>query len=98
MLALMLILSIVVALLAVTRITRLLVEDRLTVGYRQWVVRRWGGESMLGYLVHCPWCTSIYIAIPIMPVAVIWPNRWVIAVLAIPAASYVTGRLLDQKE
>jgi hypothetical protein len=85
--------SLVVAALAVARIARLLTEDFLTVGYRRWVVTRWGPESKMSYLVHCPWCTSIWIALPIMPVAVLFPNVWVIATLAIPAASHVAGLL-----
>lgn len=89
----MIVVSLVVAALAVARITRLLVEDFLTVGYRRWVVTRWGPESKMSYLVHCPWCTSIWIALPVMPVAVLFPNVWVIAVLAIPAASHVAGLL-----
>lgn len=94
----MLITSLVVAALAVARLTRLLVSDKITVGFRQWVVRKWGADSMLSYLVHCPWCMSIWVAIPIMPVAVIFPNRWVVAVLAIPAASYVVGCLANREE
>jgi hypothetical protein len=85
--------SLVVAALAVARITRFLTEDYLTVGYRRWVVTRWGPESKMSYLVHCPWCTSIWIALPVMPVASLFPNVWVIAALSIPAASMVAGLL-----
>jgi uncharacterized protein DUF1360 len=88
----------VVAALAVARITRLLVDDQLTISYRQWVNRKWGDSSWQSYLAHCPWCTSIWIALLTMPPAVIWPNKWVIAGLAVPAASMVTGLLLDRKE
>jgi hypothetical protein len=89
----MLIIALIVGTLAVARITRLLTEDRLTVSYRRWVVNTWGENSMPAYLVHCPWCTSVWVAAPIMPAAVLYPNLWVIAALAIPAASYITGRL-----
>jgi hypothetical protein len=91
-----LIISLVVAVLAVARITRLLIEDRLTVSYRQFIVKRTGPNSLLTYLVHCPWCMSIWIAVPVMPVAALFPNPWVIGVLAIPAASMITGMLLDR--
>ena len=89
----MIVVSLVVAALAVARITRLLTEDFLTVGYRRWVVTRWGPESKMSYWVHCPWCTSVWIAAPVMPVAVLFPNVWVIAAFAIPAASHVAGLL-----
>lgn len=92
------IVSLIVAALAVARITRLLVEDRLTVRWRQWIVRRYGAESLPSYLVHCPWCMSIWIAVPIMPLSVLLPHPWVIAALAIPAASMVAGLLNDRGE
>jgi hypothetical protein len=93
-----LIISLIVAALAVARVTRLLVEDRLTVSWRQWVVKRTGTESLATYLVHCPWCMSIWIAVPFMPVAALFPYPWVVALFSIPAASMVTGLLLDRKE
>jgi hypothetical protein len=92
-----LIISLVVATLAVARLTRLIVDDRVTVGIRQWVVNKWGGESLPSYLIHCPWCMSIWISALVMPPAVLFPNQWVIAALAIPAASMVAG-LLNQGE
>lgn len=94
----MIVVSLVVAALAVARITRLLTEDFLTVGYRRWVVTRWGPESKMSYLVHCSWCTSIWIALPVMPAAALFPNVWVIAALSILAASHVAGLLNTSKE
>lgn len=94
----MLIISLVVAALAVARLTRLLVEDRLTVSWRQWTVKRFGTESLAAYLVHCPWCMSIWIAAPIMPVAALFPYPWVIGLFAIPAASMVTGFVAELVE
>lgn len=87
--------SLLLGLLAVARITRLIVEDRLLVGVRQWAVRKWGEDSKPAYLLHCPWCMSIWVSVPVMPVAIIFPNRWVVAALAIPAAAMVAGLLLD---
>lgn len=94
----MLVLSLIVATLAVARITRLFTEDELLVGYRRWVIRRWGEDGKMAYLVHCPWCTSIWVSAPIMPPAILWPSKWLIAALLIPAGSMVTGLLLTKKE
>lgn len=91
----MLLTSLLIAVLAVARVTRLLVEDRIAVGLRQWVVRRWGEDGKMAYLFHCPWCMSIWVGLVTMPPAAIFPNRWVVAVLAVPAASMVAGLLLD---
>ena len=93
----MLLLVLTIAMLAVVRITRLLVTDELTSRYRRWVVSRWGENSMAAYLAHCPWCTSIYVATIVMPIATFWPNRWVLAVLLIPATSMLSGLILDRE-
>lgn len=94
----MIVVSLVVAVLAVARLTRLLTEDFITVGYRRWIVNRWGPDSKMSYWAHCPWCTSMWVAPLVMPWAVLFPNQWVIAALAIPAASLVSGLLLNGKE
>ena len=94
----MLITSLVVAALAVARLTRLVTSDKITVALRQWVVRKWGASSMPSYLFHCSWCMSLWISIPVMPVAALFPNRWVIAILAIPAASYLAGFLANRED
>lgn len=99
----MIVVSLVVAALAVARITRFLVEDFLSDGYRRWVIQRWGEDSKMSYLAHCPWCTSVWVALLVMPVPVFllmsWtqPITWVIATLSIPAASMVSGLLIDRK-
>jgi len=92
----MLIVSLVVATFAVARVTRFIVDDQLSIGLRRWVLSKWGDDSWQAYLSTCPWCVSIWIALPIMPVAVFWPNRWVIAGFSVLAASMVTGLLLDK--
>ena len=91
----MLLLSVLLGLLTVTRLTRLIVEDRITIALRQWIVRRWGEDSKLAYLIHCPWCISLWVSAPVMVVAILYPNRWVVAGLAILAGSMVSGLLLD---
>ena len=93
-----LVLSVVVAALAVTRVTRLITEDRILVGLRQWVVRRWGEDSAQSYFVHCPWCVSIYVGLGLMTPAVLWPTKWTILAFSFLAASMVAGLLLDRKE
>ena len=92
----MLVVTLIAATLAVARVTRFLVEDRLALPYRRWAVNRFGEDGLISYLVHCPWCTSIYVATPVMPAAVLWPNHWVLMAYAIPAASMVAGLLVDK--
>lgn len=88
-----LVLCLIVAALAVARLSMLFTQDQLTIRIRQAVVQRFGDNSLPSYLIHCDWCLSMWIAIPVMLVAVTYPNRWVIGVLAVPAASLVAGFL-----
>ena len=92
----MLIIALVLSVLTVARLTRLIVADQITGRIRRWVVTRWGETSKPSYFIHCPWCMSIWLS-PIAGVAVLFPNKWVIAALALGAASYLTG-LLSQLE
>jgi hypothetical protein len=93
----MLVISLIVAALAVARVTRFLIEDRLSVKWRQWVVKRWGADSLPSYFVHCPWCMGMWMSLLAVP-AVLYPYQWVVAIYAVPAISMVTGLLLDRKE
>jgi hypothetical protein len=93
-----LIFSVAVAMLAVARITRFLVEDRLTVSWRQWVIRRFGAESLPSYLVHCPWCMSFWVGLALMMWPALYPYPWVIGLYAIPASSMIAGLLVDREK
>jgi hypothetical protein len=87
------IIVLIVAMLGVARLTMLIVDDRVLLSFRRWVINKWGDQSLPAYWVLCPWCVSIWWSAVVMPVAILWPNRWVLAALAIPAASLVTGFL-----
>jgi len=92
----MLLISLVLGFLAVARITWFLVEDRLSLKYRAWVTRKWGEQSLASYFVYCPWCTSVWVSLLVMPWAILFPNKWVVAVLAVPAASLVTSMIAEK--
>lgn len=91
----MLLLSMIVAVLAVTRLARLVAEDEITVPLRRWVVAHNGVNGFVSKLVHCaPWCMSMWFSL-LMPVAVLFPNIWVIAILSVPAGSMVAAIILN---
>lgn len=94
----MIVLALVVGVLAVARLTRLVVLDRVTVGLRRRVVNKWGEDSAQSYFIHCPWCVSMWVAPPVMVVAALFPYPWVVGLLAIPAASHITGLLANLEE
>ena len=91
-------LVLIVAMLAIARISMLFVNDRLLLGFRQWVIKKWGQESLAAYLIFCNWCMSIWFAIPLMPIAVLFPNKWVLAAFSVPAASLVAGVISKVRE
>lgn len=49
-------------------------------------------EDWLIYLVHCPWCSSIWLAFPVAAVVYNWPCSWPVQIgLLALAASFVAG-------
>jgi hypothetical protein len=86
--------SFLVISLAVARATRLVTADRIMLFLRRWVINKWGEESSMAYLVHCNWCTSIWIA---APSAAVWATlmlpwrSWWLAIPAWFAMSYIAG-------
>lgn len=90
---------------ATTRLTRLLTDDQITLPARRWVIRRFGEEHALSYLVVCPWCVSPYVAAIVSLPAIFWGAdmltwhvRIVLVALLIPTASYVAAHLLTARE
>lgn len=65
------VIAVLAGLLATARLTRLVAADRVTLPIRGAIVRRFGPSSALGYFVHCRWCVSMYVAVPVAA-AVVW--------------------------
>lgn len=90
----MLVLTLIVAAFAVARLARLVAEDTITIGFRRKIVNRFGPDAWITKLIHCaPWCMSMWFA-AIMPVVVLWPTLWLLAVLSIPAGSMAAAVIL----
>lgn len=92
--------SLMLVILAVARLTRLVTHDQITLPFRRWVVNRWGEESGRSYLVHCSWCTSMWLSFPatgVWAVLTLPLHQWWIALPGALAASYISG-LLSQIE
>lgn len=78
--------------LAVARTTHLITSDRITEDLRIRFMHRVGVTTLLGYLVNCSWCVSIWVAAFSVPVPVYMADRtWPQAVLFSLGASYFTG-------
>lgn len=53
--------TLLVTALAVARVTRLLVSDRITEAPRSALLRRLDADGLAAYFVVCPWCVSVYV-------------------------------------
>lgn len=82
--------------LACASLTRLVVADSVTLRFRRWVISRWGERSEAATLVHCPWCTSMWMA---MPLSAAWATTtlpmawWWLTAPAVLAMRYLVGLL-----
>lgn len=57
----------VLAVLAVYRLTLLVVADEITRPPRDWLIER--VPDRVGVLLSCPWCMSVWISVPVAWVA-----------------------------
>ena len=69
--------------LAVYRLTRLVVADELTAGPRERILTRVQDRPLLAYLVTCPWCISIWLAL-----------AWVLLASLLPPVAWYAGAVL----
>ena len=100
-----LLLLLALATISTARLTRLLTLDKITEPIRQWVVRKNGTDGRWSYLIHCPWCSSIWIAPA--PALLVWYltdaptllgiTSWVGAPLTWLTTAYLAA-LIIQKE
>lgn len=92
------ILSLLLVPLGVARLTRLVVADKLTEKPMTWVIGKTSRWGMLGYLLTCSWCVSVYVAAGVSAAWWAWgAERWFAAVCAALAASYVAGFLAGKE-
>lgn len=94
-------------LLTTARLTRLIAADRILLPARGAIVRRFGPSSALGYLVHCRWCVSLWLSLPVAAATVwlwlallpaladllTWPHRLVLGGLLALTYSHATALL-----
>lgn len=53
---------------AVARATRLVVVDKIFEPFRTWLVSKAGAEAWVTYLLHCPYCLSMWVAAVAVPI------------------------------
>ena len=86
--------------LAVARMTVLTVDDKLAEPFRAWMIKRFGTDSLLTYMVHCSNCSSFWwglVASPLVCDVLDLPWTWApIAALALSQASMISYRWMDK--
>ncbi|MEU9246764.1 hypothetical protein [Streptomyces sp. NPDC048385] len=82
----------ILALGSTCRITRFVVKDTLAAGFRIWVADHFGEDSKLAYLVTCSWCTSIWVAGGVTPLAYyLGGSLWIQIPAVALTLSYLSG-------
>ena len=78
--------------LATYRLVKLVKDDKITEPVRDRVVAAQGppDQSKVSYLVHCPWCLSIYFGTAITLGRRLWPRPTSLAARVL-ALSSITG-------
>lgn len=83
--------------LATHRLTKLIIDDKITEDLREKVFARFGNpdDSKISYLITCPWCVSMYVGAGVAMLRAFAPRAWSPASYAL-AVSSVTG-LIEEK-
>lgn len=88
--------------LAAARGTRLVVSDQITAPLRRRIATKYGADGWLTYLVHCPFCVSVWAsAIAAAYWTVVASTSWWIYPPAVFAMSYLVAPVLlkfDQED
>lgn len=75
--------------LGCARLTRLVVEDEITLKIRALAMKRLGRNSSIVYLLHCRWCSGMWVSgILCLFAAVTGLTGWATATLLVPAVAY----------
>lgn len=87
----------ILLMLSTARITRFVTTDKLSEPLRVSAMKRLNPEGSLAYLIHCDWCSSIYVGAGVASVWHFWGDSgWTTAGLVALSASYAAG-LLNSK-
>lgn len=83
--------------LAVYRLTKLVIDDKITEDIREKVWEKFPPDTTkIGYLFSCPWCVSIWVGFGVVAARKIAPEAWDAAATAL-AASSVSGLLEERR-
>lgn len=81
---------------ATYRLTKLVMEDKITEDFRDYIYERFPRDSKISYLIGCPWCISIWSAVVIFAIRRIDPQvadivSGILTASALTGLAYVKG-------
>ena len=82
--------SLITDVLATYRLTKLIMDDKITEDFRNLIFEKFPRDSKLAYLLTCPWCVSIWAGLTIFTLRRISPETADL-ISGLLAASAVTG-------
>lgn len=85
--------------LATYRTTKLVIDDKITEGPREWIFARFGDPrvSKISYLVSCPHCVSMYAGLALSLGDTVFPRTTRILARGL-AFSAITGLLAEREQ
>lgn len=88
-------LALLVITLAVMRVTRLIVWDKITLPLRQKIMAANGDNGMITYLIHCIYCTGFWVTVAMVtPYLILGHNKILLGAYSILAIAEAAPRLL----
>lgn len=97
--------TLLITVLAVTRITRLIAVDKISEPARARIVKKLGTGSMIAFGVFCPVCVSVWVAFAVTPFVwfltaapdVLGVTSWFGLPATALAVSYLAGWILTKE-
>lgn len=88
------ILTFLLLVLAVARLTKLVTDDKIGLPLRQWVLKRSGDNGWLTFGIHCPWCVGMWFAMGAAPLWYYFGHNPIFVIICVALAlSYGVGLL-----
>lgn len=88
--------TLVTDIIAVRRLTRLIQDDRITESLRDKIFDKFPPQTtLIGFLLTCPWCVSIWAALAIFGLRKFSPET-ATYISNVLAASEITGQLVGE--
>ena len=81
--------------LAVYRVSRLIIQDEITDGPREWIFSKINPNGKIAYLLTCYWCVSFWVAIPLAILYITAPDGMMVA--GLPLAGSAVAGFISQK-